>query len=165
MRYTEFDGKNAYLYRIGPNKALTSQGINKFGQLEDILEKYEIDDLQDLDDRLEKYKFLANHEYSCVEAASYNLLMSDVLEYHNIEDELGIDLVTLFKAIKNGVYEKPYKKNCIGALNFVKPTSEISLIFDDKSPVLCFKNQNGKYDLLILAHYKTYWALTKEELL
>ena len=68
-----------YMYVAGANAHNRKEHL---GQIEDVLEKYEIDDLQDLDERLNAYKFLANHEYSCVDANAYNIMLKDLEKYH-----------------------------------------------------------------------------------
>jgi len=90
-------------------KKLECDQYNKLADLEDIEDEFEIDNLDDLRDRLTKYKFLANHGMSCVDVEAYNLMLKDLEEYHKLEEELGIDLVTLLKALKYGVYCKNRK--------------------------------------------------------
>lgn len=128
----------------------------KLGQLEDIEEEFEIDDLDDLRDRLNTYKFLANHEMSCVDVNAYNLMLKDLDEYHRIEEELGIDLVTLLKAIINEYI-------------FIKQNNEI---YENNVEFSINKDENGYYINLETCHFnhlyfKDYgktWALTREEL-
>lgn len=70
----------------------------------------------------------------------------------DIENELGIDLITLFKALKNGIYHITSNKNMIGYLD-VKWSWCIGRCY--------FKTKYGSY------YFKDYgktWALTKEEL-
>lgn len=87
----------------------------------------------------------------------------EVLEkYKSIEEELGIDLITLFKALKNGFYHidekkhiytlKPTKGNC-GAMSYYASYYEIIAedVFDDQY-------------IYNLKDYGKVWALTKEEL-
>lgn len=92
-------------------------------------------------------------------------MTAELLEYKNIEEELGIDLITLFKALKNGVFVVSYDEG---------------IVFEE--PMLCF-NQEINTDLYVLDgvchmppnelckspnyYFKDYgktWALTKEEL-
>ncbi len=74
----------------------------------------------------------------------------------DIEEELGIDLITLFKAMKDGVYISDGHNN-------IEYQSPSFLRFTD-----CFfqiETDDGLYDSIHL--YKDYgktWALTKEEL-
>ena len=84
--------------------------IETLGPLEDILEKYEIDSLEDLDERLKTYKFLANHDYSTLERTDLNQMIDICQNVWKIEEKLGIKLDVLFKALKNGIYLKDGEK-------------------------------------------------------
>lgn len=89
----------------------------------------------------------------------YTLVEQTLGQLEDIEDELGIDLITLFKALKNGFYAKgKEKKNrfcyvsaCFGSIEL--------------------KNNGLKYSTISMKefyYFKDYgktWALTKEELL
>ena len=125
--------------------------VRKLGQLEDLMEKYEVDDINDLDDRLEKYKFLATHEYSCVEVSAYNQMLKDLGKYHKIEEKLGIDLATLFKALKNGVY-------CEKCEDRIKMEISYSDYFE------CFVFEDYNSHIHKLGDYRKTWALTKGEI-
>ena len=86
-------------------------------------------------------------------------IIKELCEYKTIEEELGIDLITLFKAITKGFYVK--------SNDFMKAHYHFS-------PCL-FKTNNdyeraneyiieyGK-DFVFLKDYGKTWALTKEEL-
>ena len=72
----------------------------------------------------------------------------------DVEDELGIDLLVLFKAIKNGIFAKVLKHSNInysrmGCINYEKKTF--------------FTHTYGSSKLRFKDYGKT-WALTKEEL-
>ena len=78
-------------------------------------------------------------------------------QLEDIEEELGIDLITLFKALKNGFYYKHYLKG--------------DIVFDDGTYNRISLYDNGiNIDLdegWFYFMYKDYgktWALTKEEL-
>ena len=76
-------------------------------------------------------------------------------QYEDIDEELGIDLITLFKVIKNGFYTNFYTKNryCAPCYNIVK--LELKRI------------QVNDYDECFSVNFKDYgktWALTREEL-
>lgn len=81
-------------------------------------------------------------------------------QLEDIEDGLGIDLLTLFKALKNGIWVK-YDAD----FGFTgKP--EI-VIKKDKCTEICLRNKKWwiqENDFLLKDYGKT-WALTKEELL
>ena len=78
-------------------------------------------------------------------------------QLEDIEDELGIDLITLFKVINGGkVYNKKY-----GYYN--------SCSVDTHDKTIYFENyettERKPLDALKLQDYGKTWALTKEELL
>ena len=104
----------------------------KLGQLEDILDNYDLESAEDLDIELK-----GNRE--------------KVYKYEILEKKLGIDLITLFKALKQGIYTKdnmdfiPY--SCLLRNDF------ILVLFDD-----IYKHE------YLLKDYGKTWALTKEEL-
>ena len=81
-------------------------------------------------------------------------------QLEDIEDELGIDLITLFKALKNGYwYDMDNLKWKVGQFN-------LQLVNGDFA--LC-SNTHDPFDAkpLVVAYLKDYgktWALTKEEL-
>lgn len=74
-------------------------------------------------------------------------------QLEDIEQELGIDLVTLFKALKNGCYIKPWAE--------IKYSYEIRTGSDNINLFLLDENDND----YSLKDYGKTWALTKEELL
>ena len=66
--------KDKYGYWYDEDKVILSGFLNKLGQLEDILEKYGIEDLQVLDQILQVHKFLLEHEYSTLPREDFDLL-------------------------------------------------------------------------------------------
>ena len=74
-------------------------------------------------------------------------------QLEDIEEELGIDLITLFKALKNGCYVKPWTE--------IKYSYEIRTGSDNIHLYLLDENDND----YSLKDYGKTWALTKEELL
>ena len=73
-----------------------------------------------------------------------------------IEEELGIDLITLFKALESGVWYKDYKDN-----DKIKFTDDIEENMKCKELIV-----PAKYTIIGLK-FKDYgetWALTREEL-
>lgn len=86
-----------------------------------------------------------------VDAKEYYDMQRKLCEYHILEQELGIDLVTLFKAMKNGIYTKENLDNYPYAC----------LLRDDM--VLVLFDDIYKHEYLLKDYGKT-WALTKEEL-
>jgi hypothetical protein len=84
-------------------------------------------------------------------------MCNELIEYKNIEEELGIDLITLFKALKNGIYIYANGGKYVdeGDCSFL---SNINTINYSNKSFISFK---WKY------YFKDYgktWALTKEEL-
>ena len=89
-------------------------------------------------------------------------------QLEDIEDELGIDLITLFKALKNGIYVK--------LLDYTKPIFKKVIIqsynIDIKKKYIDIRRDKLYNGVGItgghLYPFKDYgktWALTKEELL
>ncbi|MCR4661654.1 MAG: hypothetical protein K5765_06635 [Clostridia bacterium] len=72
-------------------------------------------------------------------------------QLEDIEDELGIDLITLFKALKNGFYTKNVHYTGYGM--------GVSIIQK------CLWNEEWQDDVYYFKDYGKTWALTKEELL
>lgn len=71
----------------------------------------------------------------------------------DIEEELGIDLVTLFKALKNGIYIKELGNNYPYWSFELRNTNGIGIVI-----------WWGYFSTLFLKDYGKTWALTKEEL-
>ena len=113
---------------IKPNGIGYLERYQKLSQLEDILEKYNIDSPELLDLDLKTCHKL-------------------VYEYGQLEEELGIDLITLFKAISCGAYQKGKD----GMLDF----NDCKLLYK--------RIQIGN-TVHWLSNYGKTWALTKEEL-
>lgn len=82
-------------------------------------------------------------------------------QLEDVEEELGIDLITLFKALLNGIYYKgAYGTNDYGKIVYKEhPT----IIFENTSKLYCFKPTF--FDFINLIDYGKTWALTKKELL
>ena len=82
-------------------------------------------------------------------------VMNKLGQLEDIEEELGIDLITLFKALRDGIYvhlQEPY-----GIIHdTIRPKFEgkyVYLVLDTVDSQVCCRN------------YGKSWALTKEELL
>lgn len=73
----------------------------------------------------------------------------------DIEEELGIDLITLFKALKNGVYCEHDKKHHIVALD----------LGSSGNYRLSYQIIDDLFESVYVKDYGKTWALTKEELL
>ena len=72
-------------------------------------------------------------------------------QLEDIEEELGIALITLFKALKNGVFIPTYQKPI---------HISVELSFIDTFTLVDYDS----YTVLKLIDYGKTWALTKEEL-
>ena len=83
---------------------------------------------------------------------AYKSITNKLGQLEDIEEELGIDLLTLFKALKNGVYYRDNQRE----INFAKKSR---LSFGSKT--LIVDRHTYKY----LTDYGKTWALTKGELL
>ena len=75
-------------------------------------------------------------------------------QYETIEEELGIDLITLFKALKNGIYFENDKQHHIVELN-------LGISGDYR---LSYEIIDGLHENVYVKDYGKTWALTKEEL-
>ena len=109
-------------------------------------------------DRIDKQGNFIHEEYGeCYGYKDQKSLMespSKLGQLEDIEEELGIDLITLFKALKNGIYTKVWKNYAFGN----------ELTIDMRQKCFSFK----EYQCSAKAYFKDYgktWALTKEELL
>lgn len=84
----------------------------------------------------------------------------------DIEEEIGIDLFTLFKALRNGIWtnqEQCYGDKKQGKIRFF----QVRLLLEENA-VGCIHNSMWKGEEVIrtlyLKDYGKTWALTKEEL-
>ena len=86
----------------------------------------------------------------------YNIVLQDLNEleqYKQLERELGIDLITLFKALKSGVWYREWKEP-------IKHTCGLRLLKSGKS---CWGLDNKNY-YFPLEEYSKTWSLRKEDL-
>lgn len=109
-----------------------------------------------------------------------NAIETELKQYKNLEEELGIDLITLFKALKDGVwikYKKPWETKY--KVEYFKP-DEFAICFHDDMIMFCKVRYYGdEYDwgrsieiegdfedthYFGTSNYGKAWALTKEEL-
>lgn len=80
-------------------------------------------------------------------------MCQELLEYKDIEKDLGIDLITLFKALKNGIWVRRKYTNEIEFARFSHLGWED--IIEPDIPYL---------DVVEIKDFGKAWALTKEEL-
>ena len=78
-------------------------------------------------------------------------IVNELIQYKTIEKELGIDLITLFKALKNGFYTKTARYTGYG----------MGVSIEKK----CLWREEWQDDIYYFKDYSKTWALTKEELL
>lgn len=83
----------------------------------------------------------------------------ELIEYKQIEEELGIDLTIYFGALKNGVY---YYSNSQLTKDVVYPISNFLTDYNDKLSYSFMTKFEHK--LLSFDDYGKTWALSKEEL-
>lgn len=103
-------------------------------------------------------------EYEQIENS--NACVDKLGKLEDIEEDLGIDLITLFKALRNGIWtnqEQCYGDEKQGKIRFF----QVRLLLEENA-VGCIHNSmwKGKEDIRTL-YFKDYgktWALTKEEL-
>ena len=114
---------------------------------------------------LESLKILKDSYHSDRDIELLNIIEHDLEQYKKIEDELGIDLVTLFKVL---TAEDLWWKTI--TLGIVKTTFKLENI----RPSLTYDIENKKWYIDLESHtlvgfelledYGRTWALTKEEL-
>lgn len=85
-------------------------------------------------------------------------ILNKLGQLEDIEEELGIDLITLFKAYMNGFYVKGEEEKQY--IDFENPLNTIA--FKNKE---MFYGHKWSYQYVKLYDYGKTWALTKEELL
>lgn len=83
----------------------------------------------------------------------YKNIEDKLSQLEDIEDELGIDLITLFKAFYRGFYYTGYEK-------IKHTTNRTKIVWDEGKPKI-WSDYNFSNDL---KNYGKTWALTKEEL-
>ena len=95
-----------------------------------------------------------------------NIVLTKLKHYEDIEEELGIDLITLFKALKDGIWtnqEQWYGDEKQGKIRFF----QVRLLLEENA-IGCIHNSMWKGEEVIRTlYFKDYgktWALTKEEL-
>lgn len=108
--------------------------------------------------------FLPKYERETKE--NYYDLVYKLGQLEDLEEEIGIDLITLFKALKNGIWtnqEQTYGDAKQGKIRFF----QVRLLLEEKS-IGCIHNSIWKGEEVIkrlyLKNYGITWALTKEEL-
>ena len=97
-----------------------------------------------------------NKERACyIQEPRIQAIYDKLFDLEDIEEELGIDLITLFKAEKDGIW---YNSNGTFYFNY----------FDVSLAHRCFRRYVDYFRNYMSFDFKDYgktWALTKEELL
>lgn len=134
---------------------------------------------EDLTTKYLDYKYVRIPDYD-IEHGNYGRISDDMLynklgQLEDIEDELGIDLITLFKALKNGIWVNETTGECeqLKGLHFIKSNNLVAEI-DCGSPLIISICETWYEDLdnvMLKTGYEWFadeygktWALTKEEL-
>ena len=96
-----------------------------------------------------------NKERACyIQEPRLQAIYDKLFDLEDIEEELGIDLVTLFKAVKNGIYR-------------YRPTARNNVICFITKPTINMKQKCFSYGSYGKSYFKDYgktWALDKREL-
>lgn len=90
---------------------------------------------------------------------NFNAEYAKLADLEDIEEELGIELITLFKALKEGIWVK-YDSD-FGMTN--KPKIKIT---KDTATGICYRNKKWyiQEDETLIKDYGKTWALTRKEL-
>ena len=91
-------------------------------------------------------------------------LVDKLSQLEDIEEELGIDLVTLFKALKSKEVIYKRKRGIVHRETTLETYVILGLAFDDEYYGLWVYDKFGDEMLLYVKDYGKTWALTKEEL-
>lgn len=159
MRLTK-KTKIGYIHKLGGNEEIYSDEqklddidkiIQKLGQIEDLMDKYGIKSVEELEHTI--LNDLTGEE------AFREYFEANVMPYRNIEKELGINLLTLFKALTDTIAIK----NKDGSIEemWACPRFQISIDKSD-SWILYGPVEEQKY--VSIKDYGKTWALTREEL-
>ena len=109
-------------------------------------------------EKLENYRNTYD-KFDGIESNEFEKICDELIEYKSLEEELGIDLITLFKALKDGIWYK-----CINGNLYRIPYSCLNLSYSDTYGlwVEYHKQLDG-----LRVHLKDYgktWALSRNEL-
>lgn len=94
----------------------------------------------------------------------HSIIEQVLKEYQEIKDELGIDFITVIKALKNGIYAKVLKQ-----IRFYGPKDICVYWFEERALLVLavgarrFVNTPDIF-ALHMDEYGKFWALTKKEL-
>lgn len=89
-----------------------------------------------------------HNDYYISKATCTDDLKLKLGQYEDIEEELGIDLLTLFKALKDGIY---LKEDNVGVISFPR------LYFSYDYRCYCFEICFGSWVVKLKDFKKTWW--------
>lgn len=104
---------------------------------------------------------------------SSQIIRNKLGQLEDIEEELGIDLIKLFKAMKNGIYVKQSKKILKKELKDILYSKGLTVHYElngkqyskTGATMILYGDYNSQYcDFTNVYTYGRDWALTKEEL-
>lgn len=97
-------------------------------------------------------------------------MVAELLEYKNIEEEIGIDLIVREKALNDGFYYIDHQGNIIRAMNYISNRS-YGFVCAEYDTISYYEVSLGELRKECQFYYTDYgkkqhggWALTKEEL-
>lgn len=131
-----------------PGKYSWTDIVYKLGELECLMEKYTINSVEELE------HIILNDANG--EQAFREYFETNVMPYRNLEQDLGIDLVTREKALQNGAWYKSHSRGIVFCpfVRVVGKGKALELKEHQRTPTLCAKT----------CDYGKTWALTKEQL-
>lgn len=164
-------GKTEYTCKLH----ITGEAIKRFGELEDVLEKYGIDNL---DDFIKEYSSrnikLANDNYALEQELAE--LKEKLTQYENIEKEIGCDIEIFWKVYRllsgHGKYDIHLYSIFNNEIVEIMPTEIISGTYSNYPQDCSFKylvwdkiceSYQETYSYFHFHDYNNEWFLSKEE--
>lgn len=149
-RITKYEPRenSMFPYQLKDDELSTKlDSIHKLGQIEDLMEKYNIYNLVELEIALDKY----DHRYDDVQTRR----VDENEIYNSLSNELGCPLEVVFKTLKGIIYENEFGDFC----SVQRPR----LYFSDDFKCWCFELFLGGYVLKLKDHKKTWWLVSDKE--
>ena len=147
--------------------------IDKLGQLEDIMEKYNIDTVEKLELIIKDQKRLYNKDIELsTDLGMYQNenehLTKDIEKYWELEQQLGCDLDVVFKALMNGIVDKkstytPIDINLGVQLYNGNPTYVIRYIDYEEAETIRSLGFNYFPKYWLLKDYQKTWWLANDK--
>lgn len=164
-------GKTEYTCKLH----ITGEAIKRFGELEDVLEKYGIDNL---DEFIKEYSSrnikLANDNYALEQQLAE--LKEKLTQYENIEKEIGCDIEIFWKVYRrlsgHGKYDIHLYSLFNNEIVEIMPTEIISGTYSNYPQDCSFKylvwdkiceSYQETYSYFHFHDYNNEWFLSKEE--